>query len=550
MAQAPKCTKDSNEELISQILESLADKEITKIQSYVDDKKELEKYAETYMNELAKSGGKRKTRKPSKGGADNQIVPLDENLASYERKLADFQRFLQGYKFKVRGEVVDMNKLQRDGWKTWLEHFKEVYADAKCRKYFRQVYDNKNGNYAQLVYEMFKRAAYLSILGRTLRGFKNLFQCIQNEFDEEMDETPMLQFHAAIGDPMLYQDMYEAMRNTSIHTFVIGTYTYVDGKQADVAAWKERLSEYFSRDSIEANEYTTLSLSYNIRWYIQGRRVTYLKKWFDMICLVLMFAIYSRQDTNTNCECGDFNEGVFTWDKQECYTNRVQWNYADINHHEQKQFNVICRLHSGSIRVFGSSRPFLSHNASVPPSSTAVELTRDQKELCTKIHEMIKSHIRNRIEHYRIRNDDMDINKKRFVFLLGLIADDKRNEPTNLETFRAHMGVGNDQQMITLYAILTILYRIVLANKAAYIGSNVTEDEMYNKLLKDIKRAVQEYYLSEPQAGGGRLKGKARKGSYESMTVKELKARCAKRGIKHTGLTKAQIIAVLRRRKT
>jgi hypothetical protein len=38
--------------------------------------------------------------------------------------------------------------------------------------------------------------------------------------------------------------------------------------------------------------------------------------------------------------------------------------------------------------------------------------------------------------------------------------------------------------------------------------------------------------------------------SYEAMTVKELKERCAKRGIKHSGMKKAELIVALRRRVT
>lgn len=45
----------------------------------------------------------------------------------------------------------------------------------------------------------------------------------------------------------------------------------------------------------------------------------------------------------------------------------------------------------------------------------------------------------------------------------------------------------------------------------------------------------------QPQQGG-----KARKGSYESMTVKELQQRCAKRKIKYSGMRKVELIAALR----
>lgn len=47
---------------------------------------------------------------------------------------------------------------------------------------------------------------------------------------------------------------------------------------------------------------------------------------------------------------------------------------------------------------------------------------------------------------------------------------------------------------------------------------------------------------------GGSSKSAPRKGTYEAMTVKELKDRCAKRGIKHSGLKKSELIAALRRR--
>ena len=51
---------------------------------------------------------------------------------------------------------------------------------------------------------------------------------------------------------------------------------------------------------------------------------------------------------------------------------------------------------------------------------------------------------------------------------------------------------------------------------------------------------VKQFYSN--QAGGA----KTRKGTYEAMTVKELKERCIKRGYKHSGLRKHELIAVLR----
>lgn len=47
-------------------------------------------------------------------------------------------------------------------------------------------------------------------------------------------------------------------------------------------------------------------------------------------------------------------------------------------------------------------------------------------------------------------------------------------------------------------------------------------------------------------ANGGKII-KPRKGSYESMTVKELQVRCSKRGMKYAGLRKAELIGALRK---
>lgn len=52
----------------------------------------------------------------------------------------------------------------------------------------------------------------------------------------------------------------------------------------------------------------------------------------------------------------------------------------------------------------------------------------------------------------------------------------------------------------------------------------------------------------EVNSGGKPKPHKPRKGSYESMTVAELKLRCAKRKIKYSGLNKGQLIVALRKK--
>jgi hypothetical protein len=71
-----------------------------------------------------------------------------------------------------------------------------------------------------------------------------------------------------------------------------------------------------------------------------------------------------------------------------------------------------------------------------------------------------------------------------------------------------------------------------------------SECEYASYQLGDYQRCY-EACLAAKSAGGG---AKPRKGSYETLTVKELKERCAKRGIKHSGLKKIELIAALRRR--
>ena len=107
------------------------------------------------------------------------------------------------------------------------------------------------------------------------------------------------------------------------------------------------------------------------------------------------------------------------------------------------------------------------------------------------------------------------------------------------------------------------------ANGAAYIhvqngevvftqSSNEQKDEelwnvvnMFYDCIKEGYEHLRRYYempINNEQYFGGQRK--PRKGSYESMTVKELKERCVKRRIKHSGLTKDQLISALRSKKT
>ena len=48
-------------------------------------------------------------------------------------------------------------------------------------------------------------------------------------------------------------------------------------------------------------------------------------------------------------------------------------------------------------------------------------------------------------------------------------------------------------------------------------------------------------------SSGGSNKKVHRKGSYESMTLEELKKKCSVKGIKHSGLRKADVIRALRK---
>lgn len=55
------------------------------------------------------------------------------------------------------------------------------------------------------------------------------------------------------------------------------------------------------------------------------------------------------------------------------------------------------------------------------------------------------------------------------------------------------------------------------------------------------------YNVEYSYADGGKSK-KIRKGSLETYTVAQLKEKCVKKGIKHSGLKKAQLIAALRKK--
>ena len=93
-----------------------------------------------------------------------------------------------------------------------------------------------------------------------------------------------------------------------------------------------------------------------------------------------------------------------------------------------------------------------------------------------------------------------------------------------------------------------------ITKEDCFINYTVSEDRVAIKVIKGENVEWGTEASSTTWQDGGRRKqkkktgGSVRKGSLESNTVVELKEKCTKKGIKHSGLKKSQLIAALRKK--
>lgn len=91
-----------------------------------------------------------------------------------------------------------------------------------------------------------------------------------------------------------------------------------------------------------------------------------------------------------------------------------------------------------------------------------------------------------------------------------------------------------------------VFYSNIMPNNSFFMAITQVNFEIDIENLKYNMRFMSNGSIADKYMQGGNKK--LRKGSYETMTVNELKQRCIKRGIKHNGLKKSEIIVLLRRK--
>lgn len=129
------------------------------------------------------------------------------------------------------------------------------------------------------------------------------------------------------------------------------------------------------------------------------------------------------------------------------------------------------------------------------------------------------------------------------------------------EIYSVKVLIVNQTHGLTSHVVNTIIQKWLSNNKTLVVNDLKTTNSKTYAITDDDGIVTIEVYRNDNNIDNRNPNyvvfslekatgGKPRKGRFESMTVTDLKQRCAKRGIKgYSSLRKAELIAALRKRK-